>query len=424
MIMLEKFKRRDDELIHVGRHYARRMKQLLTCRVTFLLYTTLALGLAITFITLPGSSVRVHGLKKKPEPSYELVKFSPTFYRGVDRLNATGNSTKSCIQSNDTLGSNCSRPWLVVVNTTPADLQRRMIMRATWQSLYRDVVPMDTRFFMANPGERWARSVAFENETYGDLVVLNDLIEDGFTGNTIKTVELWKWLLVNSRPYELVTKVDYDTFVNAKGLWDRYIAPLLEPDFPERGVLRSRVRHTMVGLPAWSSEMQVHFCHGMLYTLTWDLLQRSVALQESSPITIHEDVLTPALMNQAGEHMEIIAMSLTEAFNYLELDARGDGTAWARSGSHYTEWFYHALTPETLAVHDLKTDAIYLRIAAHFDKEGLKIMDSPLAPEVRSLWLTAIDWAETLNLNWLYRSRRGPLELIGQNRQRQISIGS
>ena len=121
-------------------------------------------------------------------PDYELVPFPPS----PMTLPLPDNGTQ--------------HPWLGAVICSPWDIKRRMLIRYTWMKLHKDV-PMDRRFVISNPGLSWTRIIQQENRTFGDLTVLDHLPADDFTANTIKTVELYRWLAEKSpKQYEFVTK--------------------------------------------------------------------------------------------------------------------------------------------------------------------------------------------------------------------------
>lgn len=126
----------------------------------------------------PSRRIRVHGvpLDSLPEPTLVLSPFPFSPMR---------NETKSEGQNEQ------HNPWLAAVISTAGDAERRTLIRSSWMQLFRDV-PFDGRFVVSNPGQRWTETVASENRTYGDMIVLDNIAEDDVTANTVKTLELYK----------------------------------------------------------------------------------------------------------------------------------------------------------------------------------------------------------------------------------------
>jgi beta-1,3-galactosyltransferase 1 len=72
------------------------------------------------------------------------------------------------------------------------------MIRPGWMRLFRDL-PYDPRFIVSNPGPDWTAMVALENRTFRDMIVLDQIQEDDITANTIKTLEVYRWLINNLR---------------------------------------------------------------------------------------------------------------------------------------------------------------------------------------------------------------------------------
>ena len=62
--------------------------------------------------------------------------------------------------------------WLIVTISAAKSFERRNIIRATWQSLYKNPV-FETRFVIADPGEALLPIIEFENKTHGDLIMIS-----------------------------------------------------------------------------------------------------------------------------------------------------------------------------------------------------------------------------------------------------------
>lgn len=296
-----------------------------------------------------------------------------------------------------------NRPWLAAVISTAADVERRMMIRSTWMQLYKDL-PVDTRFVVSNPGPEWTETVALENRTFGDMIVLDHLQEDDVTANTIKTLEFYKWLVAGNKEYEFVTKLDTDLWLNAKGFWDRYLAPRLSN---VTGSPTSTVKRTVIGELYYSKFNDLVFPHGAMYTVTWDMVELLASLQDRFNVFTGEDMAVGVLMLKGREIANFVNFKGTEKFDYDDRDARGDGTAWARENTHPNAP-RHALGEDAIAVHQLKDAALWYKVADCFDRDGIK----EIPPEGESLQsITPLDLLWTDFRQWAglgadpYRSR-------------------
>lgn len=269
------------------------------------------------------------------------------------------------------LNASSRHPWLAAVICSAFDAERRMMIRSTWMRLFHDV-PMDARFVVSNPGPQWTEILQAENRTFGDLIVLDHLQEDDITANTIKTIELYKWLINNNQTYQFVSKMDTDLFLNARAFWDRYLVPRLDEDHI------SIVERTVIGQIYYSRPHDLAFPHGSMYTYTWDMVETLATLQEQHHLVMGEDMIMDALLLKAHKLVNLVSMTGAEKFDYDDSDSRGDGTAWARNGTHPYAAKHALYGSDVIAVHELKDRATYLKIADAFDADGIKTM-----PEAR-----------------------------------------
>ena len=297
-----------------------------------------------------------------------------------DGKNTTGSGTATI--GHLSLPTPQRRPWLAAVICAASETDHRRKIRETWMHLYRDV-PFDGRFVVANPGAQWAEAVARENRTYGDMVVLDHLHEDDVTANTVKTLEFYKWLLAHhagpSRRYEFVTKLDTDLWLNARGFWDRFLVPRLElvNGTTEEGggreqAWRATVEKTVVGELYYARKSDLAFPNGAMYTVTWDVVELLAGLQERHRVVTGEDMAVAMLLLKGGETLDFVNFRGSEKFNYDDRDTRGDGTGWAREGTH-PEAVWHAVVGRApVAVHQLKSRRLWDKVAACFDEWGIK----------------------------------------------------
>lgn len=311
----------------------------------------------------------IHGVRASEgvnrKPNYELIPFpdSPMVMTDAQREEADRRQ----------------HPWLGAVICSPWDIKRRMMIRFTWMELYKDV-PMDRRFVVSNPGPQWTQIIQMENQTYGDMIVLDHLPEDDFTANTIKTIEFYRWLSEKSpRKYEFVSKLDTDLWVNARALWDRHIVPKLDIN-NSTGVMKANVNHTIIGQMYWSVPHKTAFPHGAIYTATWDLVELLPALQDEFHVIAGEDVTMAWLLMKGKQKITVSVLNEAEKFEFDKFDLRpGENTAWARNTTDVTSQWHALYGKDVIAVHQLKNDEEWLVLARCFDKDGLK--DRPTEPE-------------------------------------------
>jgi hypothetical protein len=252
--------------------------------------------------------------------------------------------------------------WLVATISPAFGLQRRSIIRATWQHLYSN--PSFTfRFVISNPGELWMPVIDQENKTYGDLIMLPHLEENGTIANTIKTIEFFRWLAQRGDTWKYVSKVDDDSFLDAQTFARDWLYPNIEKysiynqeqagkhdgsDVPLR-------RLTVIG-----RHLDEEFVYpgGQFYTVNWELMLALQKLYSENPIRDEfEDVLIGRLMHEGQLPFDFITLNNTQAFDYNEGD--GNPNAWS-----------HNLSLPAVNPHKMKNDEVYLKVALRYDSNG------------------------------------------------------
>uniref|UniRef100_L2FZY6 Hexosyltransferase n=2 Tax=Colletotrichum fructicola (strain Nara gc5) TaxID=1213859 RepID=L2FZY6_COLFN len=306
----------------------------------------------------PETKLVVHGdvLDGLPEPADDLQPFPYSPMIADDSANSSKEHT----------------PWLAAVISTASDVERRMLIRSTWMRLYEDV-PFDGRFVVSNPGPRWMKVVSRENNTFGDMIVLDHIQEDDVTANTIKTLEFYKWLVNKSLKYDLVSKMDTDLWLNARGFWDRFLQPRLSMN-NESGRFESTINRTVIGELYYSKYWDLTFPHGAMYTVTWDMVELLSSLQEKFKVVTGEDMAVGTLMLKGRERASFINFKGSEKFDYDDRDARQDGSAWARKHTHPNSIDHALVEDDPIAVHQLKDEAYWFKVANCFDEDGVKAM--------------------------------------------------
>ncbi|KAG8422152.1 hypothetical protein J3459_010640 [Metarhizium acridum] len=314
------------------------------------------------------------------------------------------------------------RPWLAAVICAAQDVERRMLIRSTWMRLFRHI-PFDARFVVSNPGPRWNEIVRFENRTFGDLIVLDHIPEDDMTANTIKTLELYKWLINHGSKYEFVTKLDTDVWINAPAFWERYLVPRLSN---KSGHTAAAVNRTVIGQLYFSDSGYNTFAHGSMYTITWDMVQLLVSLQERFNVLTGEDAAVGILMHKGSQTANFVNFRGEEKFDYDDSDAREHDFAWARAGTHPNAISHAVYGSNVIAVHKLKDNRLWMKVAKCFNQRGIKPMPPLQRPERRlSLGTRWNDWMHSIGLSRSYVSMMEtiPKELIAYDTDHWVCDG-
>ncbi|KAI8255738.1 putative beta-1,3-N-acetylgalactosaminyltransferase 2 [Colletotrichum sp. SAR 10_98] len=309
-------------------------------------------------------------------------------------------------------------PWLAAVISTASDVERRMLIRSTWMRLYEDV-SFDGRFVVSNPGPRWMEVVSRENNTFGDMIVLDHIQEDDVTANTIKTLEFYKWLVNKSPRYEFVSKMDTDLWLNARGFWDRFLQPRLSMN-NESGRLESTINRTVIGELYYSKYWDLTFPHGAMYTVTWDMVELLSSLQEKFKVVTGEDMAVGTLMLKGRERANFINFKGSEKFDYDDRDARQDGSAWAGKHTHPNSINHALVEDDPIAVHQLKDEAYWFKVADCFDEDGVKSMppqskyetQRPMSMRWHDFWYSLDNVEADENVGSLTQVRRSRLVVV------------
>ncbi|CAF9938658.1 hypothetical protein IMSHALPRED_001041 [Imshaugia aleurites] len=258
-------------------------------------------------------------------------------------------------------------PWLLATISAYTSQRRRNIIRATWQTLYADPA-FDTRFVIAQPSPLWLPLIKHENDTYGDLIVLDQLNESAAVANTIKSIEFFKHLVARSAaqtPWKFVSKIDDDSFLSARRFYTDFLLPRLHPhpaatadddddDDASTGTLIARRLRTR-------ADRNFSAPGGQFYTLSWDLVRLVAATHTQNPIThLPEDVLIGRLLSDAHARFEFVELDDRQAFDVDEQMQRV-----GMEKEVLGEMDEAAVNP-----HKMKDDESYLRVAGLFGRDG------------------------------------------------------
>lgn len=269
-------------------------------------------------------------------------------------------------------------------------IQRRTVIRETWQKLYRNTSTTEMKFVLSNPDPDWDDIIAAENATHGDLIVLHHLEENAHTANTIKTVEFFKHLTLNeeqTKRWTFISKVDDDSYLDAKTFYNQYLQPLmthnssvvmLDEDIPT-------VPAIVIGKKLHLQETTFNYPSGQFYTLTWDMAMLMSTMQLKHNITTDEDVLVGQLLSLSEVPYTLIRLPYWEAHEIrwgagVKVDGRE--TVWADEKDNLNTWT-HSIGPSSINPHRMKDDKGYMMVAACYGPDG------PRKPP--SKWVEVLD---------------------------------
>lgn len=245
--------------------------------------------------------------------------------------------------------------WLLATISAYFSQRRRNIIRATWQTLYASPA-FSTRFVIAKPSPLWQPLIKHENDTYGDLIVLESLEESAERANTIKSVEFLKHVVEGGAEtsWKFVSKIDDDSFLSAEQFHREFLLPRMDQRHADSN-------GTLIGRRLERSDRNFSTPGGQFYTLSWDLVQLVAETHTKNPISdVPEDVLIGRLLYEAEARFEFVELDDSRAF-----DVSDDLHRLSKEKKDLGPMDSAALNP-----HKMKDDETYLRVASLFGTDG------------------------------------------------------
>lgn len=276
--------------------------------------------------------------------------------------------------------------WLLATVSAYSSQRRRNIIRATWQTLYRNPA-FDTRFVIAQPSALWLPLIKHENDTYGDLIILADLEESASVANTIKSIEFLKQLVstsdsstAGSAPWGFVSKIDDDSFLSASRFYQEFLLPRIPP--PSQQQQRSAATTTTPDDNTTTNQTNALIARrlirptrpfdtpgGQFYTLSFPLVRILARAHRRNPrADLAEDVLIGQLLYDSGAEFEFVELDDTRAFDISDDDGGGRGGGIRRLSKEKED--LGPMDGEALNPHKMKDDETYLRVAGMFGEAG------------------------------------------------------
>ncbi|KAK4694827.1 hypothetical protein P7C71_g2818, partial [Lecanoromycetidae sp. Uapishka_2] len=251
-------------------------------------------------------------------------------------------------------------PWLIAISTTVSDVQRRMFIRNSFISLYRNSGYFDYVFAMSRPPVEWAQMLEQENKTYGDMLIIDALEDNEWTAKHTKPLELLKLLSQGGwkgRSWDFVSKTDEDSWIYPNGFFEDYLRPMIERRDTHP------INRIMMGMPLTYCAKDLSPAGGF-ETFSWDLVQLLPELRERHGYDSEWEDCQPAIyLEKADVEYNFISIEAERAFDIIKEN-------------------FHGKTPEiddlgpveeltgAVYIHRLKSDEEWLRAAALFDENG------------------------------------------------------
>jgi hypothetical protein len=266
--------------------------------------------------------------------------------------------------------------WYLGTMTAFHQSQRRSIIRATWQKLITPDIRLKIRmrFILSQPDSIWQSTIALEQETFGDLVILDlpETYESAVRG--IKSTEYLRYVVQDDGgSYSFVSKLDDDSYLDAARFYRQYLEPLLQNSTELLAPGVPAVENAVIGRKMLK-DAYPDYASGQFYTMSWDMANAYVQRQKEVNITnLWEDVLVGLLLHEHNpDNYFVTPVPKEEAFEFFKghsVIVDGEPTAWMDQSEVLSNLF-HAIGPGSMNAHSLKTDLDYLLVAECFDENG------------------------------------------------------
>jgi len=239
-----------------------------------------------------------------------------------------------------------SKELLVGVSVTTADFQRRHLIRTHQIKPYVAYTNITFKFIMAKPPQVYEEALKLENQTYGDILVL-DFDDSRETSRSIKPYEFYKHVEKHMGVWKYVAKLDGDCFLNIPDFYKTYFNESTQ----SLGVALISLMIKGLGRFDWPM--------GAFEALSWRLMLFVNRLYENVPRTTWEEDL------QLGWYLSDAEV------DYIQVALDNERAYDFRPGTHphwVTDVFYNAVR-----VHELKVEKDYVMVANCFNATGVNI---------------------------------------------------
>lgn len=259
---------------------------------------------------------------------------------------------------------NATQPsWLLITSSASSDFQRRLIVRWTWVNLFRGSGIFDNIFAVTCSDPVLLPLLQKENETYGDILLIDNIEDTWWTANHIKPFEVLKKVTDEGwkgKTYDFVSKVDSDSLVDPVRTWDKYLKDVPITGRAEDRIMLSMPHDEFCGCPA---------PQGGFYTLSWDLGRAIAAeydkVKDKQSVDV-EDCMVGRFPTNAGEQYKFIPMTRDESFDVIGEEPDAIAREWSEEE---TEIQLERLK-DVVFLHQMKEEWKWMIVKDLFDKDG------------------------------------------------------
>jgi len=235
---------------------------------------------------------------------------------------------------------------LIGISSRGLDFQRRHLVRSHQINPHKSSqYGITWRFVLFTPEEEYLNAIKVENQTYGDIIILNAFNDSREASRTYKPFEWFKYVEKNMKQYKYVAKLDTDCFVNVPILWrDYFNQTVMQLDYSIVALFIEQV-----GPLVWPM--------GAFEALSWKTMLLINRFYENVNITDEAEDL------QIGWYLNDAQINFTRVDIPSELgyDFRpGCNPSW------FTDIKYNAVR-----IHELKREEDYVMVANCFNSEGV-----------------------------------------------------
>ncbi|RYE13463.1 MAG: hypothetical protein EOP45_21150, partial [Sphingobacteriaceae bacterium] len=236
---------------------------------------------------------------------------------------------------------------LIGINVGGGEFQRRSLIRTHQIDKYKEY-NITWRFFIGRVSGDIKESVKTENDTYGDIVVLDhvpDLVDES---RTIKLFEFFRYVEAYYPVYKYVAKMDTDCFLNIPVLLKDFFTK--EAQDLELGIMAlfvtglGRLEWAQGGFEAYSYKLMI------LINRIYERIHRTV---------YEEDFQIGWYLNDAEVNFTKVSLTPSRAYDFMYGN---------REIFKYNDRDIHN---DTVRIHELKKEEDYIMVSACFNEYGV-----------------------------------------------------
>jgi hypothetical protein len=237
---------------------------------------------------------------------------------------------------------NMANNVLIGIFTSSTDFQRRILMRNQQINPYKNFTNLTWRFVLGKPSSIYEQAIIYENNTFQDIIVLDNVPDTYSVANSYKTFEYFKYLERNNYLYKYFGKMDTDTFISVPEFWK---------DCFNETVFSSEL--TLIG--NYIPHPKIQWTQGAFYVISWKIMLILNKLYENvNRRTRHEDL-----------QVTVYLMDAQIKYTRVAIDERRSVSAKAPVPQYWPP------RNDTYRVHELKQEELYLIVTGCFTSEGI-----------------------------------------------------